>query len=88
MKLRRCSSYQFRAAQECEKKLCEALALAKIADSPKLLPKIRKAIKSAGGAVRHASRRLNARPVYGVLHPMRDDREAFANVETPKLKVA
>ena len=28
------------------------------------------------------------RNVYGVLHPMRADREAFSNVESPKLKIA
>ena len=81
--LRRCSTYQKRAAEQCEALLRDALKLAKIADSPRTIQRIRLAIKSAGGAVRHAHRRFNARPTLGVLHVTNSDRRAFDHVEQP-----
>lgn len=94
MKIRPASEYQVRAAHRAEKALQEALVCAKVAGCPKLVPKIRKALKSAGGAVRHVHHRRNRTDatgraidsrgrVYGVLHVTNTDRRQFAHVESP-----
>lgn len=84
MKIRPATSYQRQAAVKSAELLAAALMCARVADCPKLCAKIRRAIASAGGAVRHVNHRLaRSRRVYGVLHLTRADRTAFANVERP-----
>lgn len=59
-----------RAAEQAAVHLSAALHLARVADCPKLIPKIRKAITSAGGAVRHVNHRANRTDKRGrALHP-------------------
>ena len=81
--LRRCNTYQLRCAEKCVQLLSDALTLAKMADSPRTAMRIRAALKSAGGAVRHAHRRFYARQTLGVLHVTNTDRHAFDDVESP-----
>lgn len=48
------------AVQRAERLLRESLGLLVEADCPRTAERVRRAIKSAGGAVRHAYRRLDA----------------------------
>lgn len=77
--VRPANSYQARAGQRALELLHDALLCANTAKCPRLARAIRHAIASGEGAERHMVRR---RTVYGVLHPMRADREAFQHVET------
>lgn len=79
------SSYQARGVERALQLLHDALLCANTAKCPRLASAIRHAIASGKGAQKHLKRR---RHVYGVLHPMRADREAFSSVETPRLNVA
>lgn len=77
MKMRPANLYQRRAVKRASELLRDALIMARTANCPRLTKRIRLAIASAGGAARHMERR-----VFGVLHVMRADRSAFANVES------
>lgn len=79
--IRPANSYQARAVPRAVELLRDALLCARTANCPRLCRAIRHAIRSAEGAQKHLKRR---RYVYGVLHPMRADRAAFRNVESPK----
>lgn len=82
MKLRKANSYQQRAADKAARLLADAMVCVIVADCPKLKRKIRSAIASAVGAVRHMGRRvMHSRPVYGVLHVTNTDRRQFTAVE-------
>ena len=87
MNIRPASQFQLRAVEKSRRLLSDALTCAKAADCPRLCRRIRAAISSAKGAVRHANKRAartaGHRQIYGVLHPMRADRVAFQHVEKP-----
>ena len=78
-----------RAVVTAESLLRDALHGARLANCPKLAAAILYAIASANGAKRHARHRLKAsRPVLGVLHVTRTDRQALANIEQPVRRFA
>lgn len=59
MKIKPASDRQCRAARRCLEVLSSARELAKIADCPKLVLRIRLAITSCGGAIRHIRHRAS-----------------------------
>ncbi len=58
-KIKPASDRQCRAARRCLEILSSARELAKIADCPRTIARIRKAITSCGGAIRHINHRAS-----------------------------
>lgn len=92
--IRPATSYQRRAAASAERLLRDALHLARVAQCPRLIQRIQRAVTSAGGAVRHVNHRakrtdpaghaLDTRgQPYGTTTITAGDRAAFAHVESP-----
>lgn len=78
------NSYQVRAAETAEAMLRDALTVAKLAGCPKLCAKIRRAVASARGAVRHVQKRKLAKKNYGVLRIVEPNAWSCSNVEAPQ----